>query len=64
MSSKTSCVIHPLQYGWVVYEQIQFYDSKDKKSGYKDSFTPVCKFMNVEGFWLNWNKLENVTYCF
>ena len=54
--------MHPLQYGWVIYEQIQFYNDSDKKKGYKNSFTYVCKFTNVEGFWLNWNKLENVTY--
>ncbi|CBK21627.2 uncharacterized protein [Blastocystis hominis] len=56
--------MHPLQYGWVIYEQIQFYNESDKKKGYKNSFTYVCKFTNVEGFWLNWNKLENVTNMF
>ena len=62
MSSDSLSNIHPLQYGWVIYEQIQFYNDSDKKKGYKNSFTYVCKFTNVEGFWLNWNKLENVTY--
>lgn len=62
MSADSISGVHPLQYGWVIYVQIQFYNDSDKKKGYKNSFTYVCKFTNVEGFWLNWNKLENVTY--
>ena len=62
MSADSISGVHPLQYGWVIYVQIQFYNDSDKKKGYKNSFIPFCKFTNVEGFWLNWNKLENVTY--
>lgn len=62
MSSDSLSNIHPLQYGWVIYVQQQYYNNSDKKKGYKNSFLPFCKFTNVEGFWLNWNKLENVTY--
>ncbi|CBK22784.2 uncharacterized protein [Blastocystis hominis] len=64
MSADSISGVHPLQYGWVIYVQIQFYNDSDKKKGYRNSFIPFCKFTNVEGFWLNWNKLENVTNMF
>ena len=56
--------MHPLKHGWVVYEQIQFYDADDKKKGYKGSFEAIYSFKNVESFWLNWNSAASVTsFC-
>lgn len=64
MSDNGNCIMHPLKHGWVVYEQIQFYDADDKKKGYKGSFEAIYSFKNVESFWLNWNSAASVTsFC-
>ena len=64
MSSSDKIQLHKLQNSWVIYEQIQFYENKDRGEGYKDSFEAICIFDTVEGFWLNWNRIPTVTSLF
>lgn len=64
MSTPEVTKVHPLQNQWSIYEQIQFYDDKDKKKGYLDSYDNICQFKTVEGFWMNWNRIPTVTWVF
>ena len=61
MSTPEGSKVHPLQNEWVIYEQVQFHQEKDKKAGYTNSFESICKFKTVEGFWMNWNRIPTVT---
>lgn len=61
MSTQEGPKVHPLQNEWVIFEQVQFHQEKDKKAGYTNSYESICKFKTVEGFWMNWNRIPTVT---